>query len=104
MEPTETTAAEPTEAPAPSGGLSGQLQLVGSTTVQPLAELLADAFMDMHADVTIDVQGGGSSVGVTSAGEGTVDIGMASRAVKDSEMGEFPELEVFTIAFDGIAI
>jgi phosphate transport system substrate-binding protein len=52
----------------------------------------------------IDVQGGGSSVGVTSAGEDTVDIGMASRNIKDSEFDEFPELQVFTIAYDGIAI
>jgi phosphate transport system substrate-binding protein len=85
-------------------GLSGQLQIAGSTTVQPLAEVLAEAFMADNADVTIEVQGGGSSVGVTSAGEGTVDIGNASRNVKESEFGEFPELQVFTIAYDGIAI
>jgi phosphate transport system substrate-binding protein len=78
--------------------------LAGSTTVQPLAEVLAEAYMDMNPDVVIEVQGGGSSVGVTSAGEGTVDIGMASRAVKDSEMETFPDLQIFTIARDGIAI
>jgi phosphate transport system substrate-binding protein len=43
-------------------------------------------------------------VGVTSAGEGTVDIGNASRAVKDSEFEKFPSLQIFTIAYDGIAI
>ncbi|MCB2202910.1 phosphate ABC transporter substrate-binding protein [bacterium] len=85
-------------------GLSGQVQIAGSTTVQPLAEVLAEAFMADNADVTIEVQGGGSSVGVTSAGEGTVDIGNASRNVKESEFEEFPELQVFTIAYDGIAI
>jgi phosphate transport system substrate-binding protein len=84
--------------------LSGQIQLAGSTTVQPLAEVLAEAFMAENVDVTIEVQGGGSSVGVTSAGEGTVDIGDASRNVKDSEFEAFPELQVFTIAYDGIAI
>ncbi len=83
---------------------SGQLQLAGSTTVQPLAELLASAFMAENADLTIEVQGGGSSVGVTSAGEATVDIGMASRNVKDSELETFPELQVFVIAYDGIAV
>jgi len=97
------TAAETPVAEEPAG-LSGQLQIAGSTTVQPLAEVLADAFMDMNADVVIEIQGGGSSVGVTSAGEGTVDIGNASRNVKDSEFEEFPELQVHTIAFDGIAI
>jgi len=84
--------------------LSGQLQLAGSTTVQPLAEVLGEAFMEMYPDVSIDVQGGGSSVGVTAAGEGTADIGMSSRNIKDSEFETFPTLEVFTIAYDGIAI
>jgi hypothetical protein len=65
-------------------GLSGQLQLAGSTTVQPLAEKLAEAFMAKSPDVSVEVQGGGSSVGVTSAGEGTVGIGNASREVKSS--------------------
>lgn len=85
-------------------GLSGQLQLAGSTTIQPLAEVWADAFMTLYPEVTIDIQGGGSSVGVTSAGEGTVDIGMSSRAIKDSEFETFPDLQVFTVAYDGIAI
>jgi len=97
--------AVPTQPPAPSqAGLPGQLQLAGSTTVQPLAEKLAEAFMAMNPDLVIEIQGGGSSVGVTSAGEGTVDIGNASRAIKDSEIEEFPNLQVFTIAYDGIAI
>jgi phosphate transport system substrate-binding protein len=85
-------------------GLSGNLSLAGSTTVQPLAQALADAFMEKYPDVGIDVGGGGSSTGVTSAGEGTVDIGNASRNIKDSEFEEFPDLQVHTIAFDGIAI
>ncbi len=87
-----------------SAGLSGQIQLAGSTTVQPLAEVLAEAFMAIYPDVTVEVQGGGSSVGVTSAGEGTVAIGNASRNVKESEFEEFPDLQVYTIAYDGIAI
>ncbi len=99
--PTQAPTAEPTKAPA---GLSGRLSLAGSTTVQPLAEKLAEEFMKLNPGLTIEVQGGGSSVGVTSAGEGTVDIGMASRAVKDSELAKFPDLQVFTIARDGIAI
>ena len=65
---------------------------------------LSEAFMADNQDVMIEVQGGGSSVGVTSAGEDTVDIGNASRNVKDSEFETFPELQVFTIAYDGIAI
>ncbi len=83
---------------------AGQVQMAGSTTVQPLAEVLAEAFMAENPEVKIEVQGGGSSVGVTSAGEGTVDIGNASRNVEDSELEAFPGLQVFTIAYDGIAI
>ncbi len=95
----------PTPTPTKSAaGLSGQLQLAGSTTVQPLAEELAEAFMKLNPDVVIEIQGGGSSVGVTSAGEGTVDIGNASREIKSSEFEKFPDLQVFTIAYDGIAI
>jgi len=80
------------------------LTVAGSTTVQPLAEKLAEAFMTENAGVRIDVQGGGSSVGVKAAAEGTSDIGMASREIKDSELTEFPNLKIFVIARDGIAI
>jgi phosphate transport system substrate-binding protein len=106
QEPTvaPTTAAATSTPPPASSSLSGQIQLAGSTTVQPLAEKLAEAFMAQNPDLVIEVQGGGSSVGATSAGEGTVDIGNASRAVKDSEFEQFPDLQVFTVAFDGIAI
>jgi len=101
-EPALTEDAESSE--ETSNGLAGQIQIAGSTTVQPLAEALAEAFTAMNSDVTIEVQGGGSSVGVTSVGEGTVDIGNASRNVKGSEFEEFPEIMVHTIAYDGIAI
>ena len=100
----EETAVAPQSAQETKAELSGQLQLAGSTTVQPLAEELAEAFMALNPEVVIEIQGGGSSVGVTSAGEGTVDIGNVSRAVKSSELEQFPDLQVFAIAFDGIAI
>ena len=80
------------------------ISISGSTTVQPLAEKLAEAFMTENTGVRIDVQGGGSSVGVKAAGEGTSDIGMASREIKESELAEFPNLNIFVIARDGIAI
>ncbi|MDK2981796.1 MAG: phosphate transport system substrate-binding protein [Chloroflexota bacterium] len=98
------TEEETMEEAAPAAALSGQMQMAGSTTVQPLAEELAAAFMDTNPDVSIDIQGGGSSVGVTSAGDGTVDLGAASREIKDSEFETYPDLQVFTIAYDGIAI
>lgn len=97
--------AKPAASPEPASSAdSGQLQLAGSTTVQPLAEELAEAYMALNPDLVIEIQGGGSSVGVTSAGEGTVDIGNASREVKSSELETFPDLQIFTIAYDGIAI
>lgn len=102
-QPTPTKPAETTPTSAPTS-LSGSISVAGSTTVQPLAEKLAEAFNAQHPDVQIDVQGGGSSVGVKSAGQGTVDVGMASREIKQSELDEYPDLKVFTIARDGIAI
>jgi len=86
------------------GGSTQTLSIAGSTSVQPLAETLAEAYMAQTPDVMVDVQGGGSSVGVTSAGEGTADIGNASRNIKDEEFMQFPDLQVFTIAYDGIAV
>jgi len=99
----------PTPTPAPStvpaeAGLSGKIVESGSTTVQPLAEKLAEALMARHPKVEIIVQGGGSSVGVKSAGEGTVDVGAASREIKDSEREKYPDLVVHTIAYDGVAV
>lgn len=84
--------------------LSGELNVQGSTTVQPLAERLAEGFEALHEEVRINVGGGGSSVGVKSAGDGTADIGMASRVVKESEFEEYPGMVVHTIARDGIAV
>lgn len=90
--------------PVEDTSLSGELNVVGSTTVQPVAEVLAEAFEALEPDVIVFVQGGGSSVGVRSAVDGTADIGMASREIKLSELQENPELRVHTIARDGIAI
>jgi phosphate transport system substrate-binding protein len=84
--------------------LSGQLSLAGSTTVQPLAEKLGEQYMEDNPNVKIDVAGGGSSSGVKAAGDGTADIGNASREIKDSELETYPDLVIHTIARDGIAI
>jgi len=78
--------------------------MVGSSTIQPLAEKLAEAYMAENSSVRVDVQGGGSSVGVKAAGGQTADIGMASRDFKESEFSEFPNIVVTVIARDGIAI
>jgi phosphate transport system substrate-binding protein len=82
------------------GGAAGMITVAGSTTIQPLAEKLAGAYMEDNPDVKIDVMGGGSSVGVASAADGTVDIGAASRELKPGE----PALVEHLLARDGIAI
>jgi phosphate transport system substrate-binding protein len=85
-------------------GLSGSITIIGSTTVLPIASLAGEAFEALYPEVTIAVSGGGSSVGVTSAGEGTADIGMASREVKSSETEKYPTLVVHVVCSDGIAM
>lgn len=82
--------------------LSGKVVIAGSTSVQPLSELLAEEFMAMYPEVSVEVQGGGSSVGVKSAKDAIADIGAASREVKESEK-EFGLTE-YVVAKDGIAI
>lgn len=67
--------------------LSGTLKLSGSTTVLPLAQHVAEMFMDENPDVDVNVQGGGSSVGISNVAEGVVDIGMSSRKLKKEEEG-----------------
>jgi phosphate transport system substrate-binding protein len=94
----------PATPPAAGAGLSGKVSVAGSTTVQPLAEKLAQAFSAKNPGVQIDVQGGGSSVGVKSAGQGVADVGTVSREVTADELKQYPDLKVFTIARDGIAI
>ena len=84
------------------GKLQGTVKVAGSTSVQPLAEELADAFMDKNPDVNVSVQGGGSSAGVESAKTGTAQIGTSSRELKAEEKGY--GLTETIIAKDGIAV
>jgi len=82
------------------GELAGTLTESGSTSVLPLAEKLALAFMKKNPKVRISYTGGGTGAGVKQAAAGTVDIGAASRDLKISE----PDLMVHAIARDGVAI
>jgi phosphate transport system substrate-binding protein len=82
------------------GGEKQNITINGSTSVQPLVEELAKAFKSKNPNVTIDVQGGGSGVGIKSANDGVVDIGMSSRELKAEEKG----LKEFKIAIDGISV
>ena len=77
-----------------------KIVMAGSTSVQPLSDELAEAFMKKNPGVKIEVQGGGSSVGIKAAQDGVADIGMSSRELKKEEKKVY---EV-TIALDGIAV
>ena len=81
-----------------------KLQLAGSTSVQPHAEVLAKAFQANNSGVQVFVQGGGSSAGVTAVGTGTADIGMSSANLSASQKSQYPNLKAVPIAVDGIAI
>jgi phosphate transport system substrate-binding protein len=80
------------------------LTVVGSTTLLPIAQKCADAYMDEHPNVDIRVSAGGSSVGIQSVGEGTADIGMSSRDLKNVEKSRYPNLKCTVIAMDCIAL
>jgi phosphate transport system substrate-binding protein len=83
-----------------NGTIAGVIDEAGSTSVQPLLELLANAFMEKYPDVTINISGGGSSAGVKACASGTVDVGAASRDIKMSEA----DLIAIPIARDAVAI
>ena len=85
-----------------AAGLSGNLSVNGSTSVGPVMEVLAEAYKALNPDVVIDVQQTGSGTGITSAIDGSCEIGMSSRALKDEEVAE--GLTPVTIALDGIAV
>lgn len=93
-------AQEPSATEPSASGVSGSITVNGSTSVQPLAEELAKEFTGKNPDATIDIQGGGSGVGIKSATDGVVDIGMSSRDLKTEEKS----LKEFKIAVDGIAV
>jgi phosphate transport system substrate-binding protein len=83
---------------------STEILIAGSTTVQPVSELLAEAYMDDHQGVKITVQGGGSGAGVSSAGLGIVDIGAASRDVKSEEAAKYPKLQTHKIGGSAVVV
>lgn len=95
--------AEKTAGPSATGGIQS-LTVTGSTTVLPIAQGAAEAYMDAHSDADIKVSGGGSGVGIQAIGEGTAGIGMSSRDLKAEETAKYPNLQVTRIADDGIAV
>ena len=91
------------DAEAYAGGeASGKIVVAGSSSVTPVMEKLKEAYNEINADVEIEVQESDSTTGMTAAADGTCDIGMASRDLKDSETES--GLTGTTIATDGIAV
>ena len=82
--------------------VTGTVITAGSTSVQPLSEELAAAFMDANTGITVEVQGGGSGQGIKAIVEKIADFGALSRNVKDEEKGSVTE--EFVIAKDGVAV
>lgn len=84
----------------PSGS-SERIQIAGSTSVQPVAEKLADKFQETHPNVRINVQGGGSSLGISSVSQGITQIGTSSRNLTQKEKVGLTE---YVIGKEGIVI
>lgn len=89
-------------APFVASGVSGKVVVAGSSSVTPVMEKLAEAYQKENPDVTIEVQQSDSTTGVNMAVEGTCDIGMASRDLKESETAA--GATATAIAKDGIAV
>lgn len=85
-----------------SSARSGKVVVAGSSSVNPVMEKLKEAYQTANAGVTVEIQQSDSSTGVTSTIEGSADIGMASRDLKDSETSK--GVSATAIAMDGIAI
>jgi phosphate transport system substrate-binding protein len=83
---------------------STEILIAGSSTVQPVSELIAKEFMKQNAGVKVTVQGGGSGAGITSAALGIVDIGAASEELSVDQMKKYPDLQVHQIGGSAIAV
>ena len=79
---------------------SGTISISGSSSVSPVMEVLAEAYEELNPNASIEIQTSDSTTGITNAIEGTTDIGMSSRDLKDTETG----VTATQIASDGIAV
>ena len=95
----ESSAAAPAET---TTDLSGSISMVGSTSMEKLANALSEAFMEEHPDVTVTAEFVGSGAGIEAVTNGTTDIGNSSRSLKDEEKAAGVVENV--VAIDGIAV
>lgn len=90
------------EAPSYTGGnMTGKIVIAGSSSVSPVIEKLKEAYVEMNPEAEIEIQTSDSTAGMNAAIDGTCDIGMASRSLKESEKEVLTDIE---IAIDGIAV
>ena len=80
---------------------SGKIVIAGSSSVTPLMEKLKEAYLKVNTNAEIEIQASDSTTGMKLAMEGTCDIGMASRELKESEL---KKLKPTVIAMDGIVV
>jgi len=78
-----------------------EISIMGSSTVQPVAQALAQAYMTLHPDIKVTVQGGDSNVGIQSVKSGSASIGTVSRNLTENES---EGLTQYQIGEDSIAI
>ena len=98
----QTTAAPQTEVPATTAALSGTVATDGSTSMEKVIGALGEAFMEANSGVNFTYNPTGSGSGITAVSEGRCDIGLSSRALKDSEVAS--GLVGTVLAYDGIAV
>lgn len=85
-----------------TNGAEGKVVVGGSSSVAPVMEKLIESYKTVNGSVEIELQSSDSTTGMTGAADGTLDIGMASRELKDSEIEA--GLTGTQIAMDGIAV
>ncbi|MCD8190943.1 MAG: phosphate ABC transporter substrate-binding protein [Clostridiales bacterium] len=80
--------------------ISGSVSTNGSTSMEKVMSILIEAFEEQYPSVTVTYDATGSGSGITAATEGSADIGLASRDLKEDETG----LTAYVVALDGIAV
>ena len=103
-DPVNTPAAGGSETPSQesTAALSGTVNTNGSTSMESVMGYLTEGFKEVQPGITVNYTGSGSSAGVTGAQDGTCDIGLSSRALKDEEKES--GLQETIVALDGIAV
>ena len=82
--------------------LSGVVNTNGSTSMEKVMQVLIEAFKEQQPNVTVNYTGSGSGAGVTSAIDGTADLGLASRTLKSEEEEKGAQANI--VALDGVAV